>query len=547
MRRRSGWLLVFGLLAVSCSWVRDDAASLLDSEPVSDGTSVSTTVEPAEIGTTSEPAADGASTRQNGPLLPGLIDLSDDPIPNDDAVRTGTLENGLDFYVRRNDNPGGKADLRLAIRAGSVDELGDETGVAHFVEHMLFNGTEQFPENELIDTLRGFGAAFGADVNAYTTFDETVYTLTVPNAGESVETGLNVLEQWLSHATFDETQVVAERGVVLDEWRVRTQSTRGRLFEVAEEMYLTGSPYAGRSPIGTDSSIEGMPRDVLTGYYDAWYRPDNAAIVVVGDIDVDEVVGDIERLFGAAVAADADPGLRPDTTFDLDLDPGFGLHVDPDQQTVDVEVTLPLPAVEGDGTLAARAELIDAMIYDALVRRLQQDLASGTAPFDDARSGGNSFVDTLDAPALYAFTDAERVDATLVALLDEYERAFRFGFTEEETDLARNTIRAFFDSRFEGRESRQDPRSRRRARRRVSGRRPISLDPRRVRGRLLDSRRRHPGGARSAFRRTLVERRATCDHFDTRGRRRPDAERNGRPRCHRCDSEPRHRAARPTA
>ena len=311
MRRRSGWLLVFGLLAVSCSWVRDDAASLLDSEPVSDGTSVSTTVEPAEIGTTSEPAADGASTRQNGPLLPGLIDLSDDPIPNDDAVRTGTLENGLVFYVRRNDNPGGKADLRLAIRAGSVDELGDETGVAHFVEHMLFNGTEQFPENELIDTLRGFGAAFGADVNAYTTFDETVYTLTVPNADESVETGLNVLEQWLSHATFDETQVVAERGVVLDEWRVRTQSTRGRLFEVAEEMYLTGSPYAGRSPIGTDSSIEGMPRDVLTGYYDAWYRPDNAAIVVVGDIDVDEIVGDIERSVRRCRCCGRRPGSAP--------------------------------------------------------------------------------------------------------------------------------------------------------------------------------------------------------------------------------------------
>jgi zinc protease len=291
-------------------------------------------------------------------------------------------------------------------------------------------------------------------VNAYTTFDETVYTLTVPNAAESVETGLNVLEQWLSHATFDEAQVVAERGVVLDEWRVRTQSTSGRLFDVAQELYLADSPYGGKSPIGTDTSIESMPQDVLRGFYDHWYRPDNAAIIVVGDIDVDEIVGDIERLFGPAAAAAGD--AVPDPTFELDLDPGFGLHVDPDQQTVDVEVTLPLPAPEGGGTASARAELIDAMIYDALVRRLDQDVAAGIAPFDQIARGGNSFVDALDAPALYAFTDADRVDATLIALLDEYERADRFGFTTVETELARATLQASFDTRFEGRESAQD-------------------------------------------------------------------------------------------
>ncbi len=457
MRRRGGWLIVFGLLSASCSWTGDDAASLLEPDTVVDGDAAPETSEPTtEGGVTAEPNVDPATAWPAGPSLPGLLDSSDEPIPNDGAVRTGMLANGLVYYVRRNDNPGGKADLRLAVRAGSVDELGDETGVAHFVEHMLFNGTEKFPENELIDTLRSFGAAFGADVNAYTTFDETVYTLTVPNADESVETGLNVLEQWLSHATFDDAQVVAERGVVLDEWRVRTQSTRGRQFEVAQELYLPGTPYAGRSPIGTEASIEAMPRRALTGYYDTWYRPDNAAIVVVGDIAVDEIVADIERLFGPAVTPDETSRSRPDTSFDVDLEPDVGLHVDPDQQTVDVEITLPLPAMDGVGTLAVRAEIIDAMIYDVLVRRLRQDLAAGVAPFDDITSGGNDLVDTLDAPALYAFTDAGRVDDTLVSLLDEYERTFRFGFTAGETDLARETIRSFYDTRFEGRESNQD-------------------------------------------------------------------------------------------
>ncbi|MFW2335026.1 M16 family metallopeptidase [Ilumatobacter sp.] len=453
MRRRGGWWLVLGLLLWSCSAGGVRTASETSSD---DGTSASDSSDSNDVVSRSDGTTTADPAGVTGPPLPGLLDLSDEPVPNDGAVRTGTLANGLVYYVRQNDNPGAKADLRLAIRAGSVDELGADTGVAHFAEHMLFNGTEKFPENELIDTLRSFGAAFGADVNAYTTFDETVYTLTVPNAEESVETGLNVLEQWLSHATFEEAQVVAERGVVLDEWRVRTQSTRGRLFDVAQELFLSGSPYEGRSPIGTQASIESMPRDTLTGYYDTWYRPDNAAIVVVGDIVVDEIVADLERLFGPAAGRAASVPTRPDTTFEVDLESDVGLHVDPDQQTVDVEVTLPLPAVESEGTLGVRAELIDAMIYDALVRRLRQDLAAGTAPFDDVTRGGNSLVDSLDAPALYAFTDAARVDATLVALLDEYERAFRFGFTPEETDLARETIRAIFDARFEGRESNQD-------------------------------------------------------------------------------------------
>jgi zinc protease len=455
MQRRGGSLVVLWLLLAACS-SGGDGASPSTTESV--GAIPVPTARPgtASGGEASGAGGGGSGERPDGPPLPGLIDTSDDPIPNDDIVRTGTLDNGLVYYVRVNDNPGAKADMRLVIDAGSVDEFSDETGVAHFVEHMLFNGTEKFPENELIDTLRSFGAAFGADVNAYTAFDETVYSLIVPNAAESVETGLNVLEQWLSHATFDDAQVVAERGVVLDEWRVRTQSTDGRLFEVAEAMYLDGTPYAGRSPIGSESSIETMPRDVVLAFYEQWYRPDNAAIVVVGDVDADEIVGDIERLFGPAVVDGDRREPDPEPVFPLDLEPDFALHADPDQQTVDVEVTLPIPAIDSHGTLAIRAQLIDFMVYDALARRLDQDLAAGAAPFDDVTVGGNSFVDALDAPALYAFTDAARVDATLRALLDEYARAHRDGFAAVETDLARDTIRSFFDTRYEGRESTQD-------------------------------------------------------------------------------------------
>ena len=451
MRRVAIGLVSLGVLAAACSF---EGGVDVDTEPPPDG-------RPDAIEGDAAAGGDGgavvATPDDDGVVaLPGLLDPSNEVLPDDPAVRTGTLANGLRYYIRANDNPGGKAELRLAVGAGSVDEFGASTGVAHFVEHMLFNGTDRFPENELIDVLRSFGAAFGADINAYTSFDETVYSLTVPNAGESLETGMTVLEQWLSHATFDPDQVVAERGVVLDEWRVRTQSARGRLFDVAADMYLADSPYADRTPIGTDESISAMGADELREYYDTWYRPDNAAVVVVGEIDVDDVEADIERLFGPAGPRTDRESAPAETSVVIGVDAAVGLHVDPDQQTVDVEVTLPLLRFETSGTAEARASFIDAMISDALVRRLDQDLAAGRAPFDRVTRGGNDLVDPLDAPALYAFTDVDRVTETLQGLLDEYERANRFGFTEAETDTARENLRSYFTTRFEGRDSAQD-------------------------------------------------------------------------------------------
>jgi zinc protease len=458
-RRKGRLLLIASVLAVvACS----------PGEDVSEDTAVPTaSTEPSPSGADEPNASAPGDEQETLPpvtleppddtfALPGLIDPSDEPIANDDEVRTGTLDNGLQYYVRHNDRPGAKASLRLAIHAGSVHEIGPSTGVAHFVEHMMFNGTDEYPENELIDVLRGFGAAFGADINAYTSFDETVYELDVPNDDDSLEAGMNILDQWLSHATFDPDQVEAERGVITDEWRSSTQSLEGRLFDVAQGLYLAGTPYEGRDPIGTDDSIGSVPREELVAFYDAWYRPDNAAVVVVGDIDVDDMVADIEERFGDAAARTPQTPPRPDTTFALETEPGFAVHSDPDQTTVDVEVDLPLPAIESDGTAGLRAGIIDSMIYQSLIRRLDQDVGAGTAPFDEILPGTNSFVASLDAPALYAITSADRVDATLQALLDEYERANQFGFSAAETDVAKQEAQSDFDSRYDSRNTTQD-------------------------------------------------------------------------------------------
>ncbi|MDJ0769759.1 MAG: insulinase family protein [Ilumatobacter sp.] len=472
MRRRLSVLVSLCLAVTACSSSDDDAAteppatttggddeqanvegSAQEDDPDTRG--AADEIDDA-IGAETVAVDDTPPARPVGPALPGLLDTTDEPFPADDAVRTGTLDNGLRYYVRANDNPGGKAELRLAIKAGSVNELGPTTGLAHFAEHMLFNGTEAFPKNELIATLRSFGASFGADVNAYTSFDETVYQLNVPNDPQTLELGLTVLQQWLSFATIDPEQVEAERGVVQDEWRVRTQTTRGRLFSIAEQMYLADTPYGGRSPIGTEESIMSMSTEELRTFYDAWYRPDNAAVIVVGEIDVGEIVADIERLFGPAEPRSEALPDRPDVSYPLDDEPAFALHADPDQQTVDVEVTLPLPAIDGNGTAARRASTIDRIIYDALIRRLEQDIAAGRAPFDEIVRGGNSFVATLDAPALFAITDAERATDALQALLDEYERAGRFGFGDDEVDVAKQALQSGYDTEFDGRDSTQD-------------------------------------------------------------------------------------------
>ena len=268
---------------------------------------VATVRDPSSAPSASLPVSVDGSTPITEPDVTGLPSISEP----DPAIPIGELDNGLRYLIRDNDNPGGRVEMRLAVDAGSVLEDDTQDGGAHFLEHMLFNGTEQFPENELIAVLRGFGAGFGADINAYTSYDETVYQLTMPTADDTVvDTGLDVLEQWLSAATIDQAQVEAERGVVLDEWRGSESSSDGRIFATLEELFLAGSAYEDRDPIGTDTSIEAMDAEPLRRFYDDWYRPDNASVIVVGDIDPDVIEQGIIDRFAGLTACGTPPNVR---------------------------------------------------------------------------------------------------------------------------------------------------------------------------------------------------------------------------------------------
>ena len=408
---------------------------------------------------TEAPRPVDGSTPVTAPDPTGLPPVSEP----DPAIVVGVLDNGLRYLIRSNDNPGSRVEMRLAIDAGSALEDDTQVGGAHFLEHMLFNGTEQFPENELVAVLRSFGAAFGADVNASTSYDETVYRLTMPTQDDEIaETGLDVLAQWLSAATIDQQAVEDERGIVLDEWRGSEASSGGRIFDALEELFLAGSPYEGKDPIGNEAAILATDADPLRRYYDDWYRPDNAALVVVGDIDPAAIEDGITDRFSAITDRGTTP-RRPELVVTPSTDPTVIVHADPDVAEGFAVVALPLAESAVDGSSPTTTQeavlqqsILDRIAFDIVATRLGNDALRGEAPFDDARIDESGFVRGLDAPGVAVSADGGDLEAATQAVFDEYERVRRFGFTVAEVERAVSTIRSAARSRFDGRGSRQD-------------------------------------------------------------------------------------------
>src|SRR5258708_6241047 len=218
-----------------------------------------------------------------------------DPIPVTPDVKIGKLANGLTYYIRKNNRPAQKVELRLAVNAGSILEDDDQLGLAHFTEHMGFNGSGHFKKNELVSFLQSIGVKFGADLNAYTSFDETVYILPIPvDKKENLENGMQVLEDWASSVAFENSEIDKERGVVLEESRLG-KGANDRMNKVVYPKIFEGSLYASRLPIGKDDLLKSFKYDVIRRFYKDWYRPDLMAVIVVGDIDP----GEAEKLVKA--------------------------------------------------------------------------------------------------------------------------------------------------------------------------------------------------------------------------------------------------------
>src|SRR5688500_6515001 len=220
-----------------------------------------------------------------------------DPLPVGPNVKIGKLSNGLTYYIRKNVKPEKKVELRLIVNAGSVLEEDDQQGLAHFTEHMAFNGSKNFKKNDIVSFLQSIGVEFGADLNAYTGFNETVYILPIPTEKkENVEKGFQILEDWASTVAFDATELDKERGVVLEEERLG-KGAEDRMFRVTYPKIFEGSIYANRLPIGKAEVIKGFKPEVIKRFYSDWYRPNLMAVAVVGDLDPAEAERLIKKHF----------------------------------------------------------------------------------------------------------------------------------------------------------------------------------------------------------------------------------------------------------
>jgi zinc protease len=294
---------------------------------------------------------------------------AEDRLPVDPQVHEGVLTNGLTYIIRKNDQPGNRAELRLVINAGSVLEADDQQGLAHFLEHMLFNGTCRFPKQGIKDFLESNGMRFGADLNAYTSFDETAYILRIPMDDPKVlDTGLNVLVDWASCATLDPAEIDRERGVIVEEHRLRELNAQGRIRDQLIEGLLSGSQYAKRLPIGDMKIVEKASVETIRRFYTDWYRPDLMAVVAVGDFDLAHVEQLVREKFAAIPARKGAPARATYTI------PDFGgtrylVASDPENPDTFVQVYVKEPA-DAWGTVALyRKSLVRHLAFAADGRR----------------------------------------------------------------------------------------------------------------------------------------------------------------------------------
>ena len=357
------------------------------------------------------------------------------PMPVDPEIVMGKFPNGLRYYIRPNKKPEKRAEFRLVVKAGAVLEDDDQRGLAHFVEHMAFNGTKNFPKHELISFIESLGMRFGADINAYTSFDETVYMLTVPtDKPEAMDRAFQVLEDWAHNVSFDAAEIEKERGVVLEEWR----SGRGAGMRNAEKLFpvmFKGSRYANRLPIGLPEIIQNGRPERIKQYYADWYRPDLMAVVAVGDFDK-SVVEKLVTTHFASIPAHTSPKERQ--TYDVPdrSDMGFVINTDKETSTTSVEIDTLLPA-RPEGTVGAyRQKTVDRLFAGMLNARFAELTQKPDSPFVLAFGARSSFLArTKEIAFLTALVKDDGVERGLQALLTEAERVARFGFTE--TELAR--------------------------------------------------------------------------------------------------------------
>ncbi len=355
-------------------------------------------------------------------------------IPVDPKVKIGKLSNGLTYYIRQNAKPEKKVELRLVVNAGSILEDNDQQGLAHFTEHMAFNGTKNFKKNELVNFLQSIGVDFGADLNAYTGFDETVYILPIPLSDPNNFTkGLQILQDWAGGVTFDGKQIDDERGIILEESRLG-KGAEDRMFRKIYPKQYAGSKYAQRLPIGKDSLLKTFKHSAIKRFYADWYRPNLMAVMVVGDIDIAATEKLIQQYFGG-LKNPANP--RPRTYATVPARTQHDGMVVSDKEATNFTVELNYSTVKTQPEITIedyrRNSIIKSLFTSMLNQRMNELAQSSNPPFSFAGGNFGSYARGHEAFNAFAIPGPKGPDTALLATLTEIERIKKFGFTQSET------------------------------------------------------------------------------------------------------------------
>ncbi|MFN3196389.1 MAG: M16 family metallopeptidase [Chlorobiota bacterium] len=368
-------------------------------------------------------------------------------MPLRDDIKHGKLDNGLEYFILKNDKPENRVSLRMPVKIGSVDESEVQQGMAHFVEHMCFNGTEDFPKNELINFLEKSGVKFGAHLNAYTSFDETVYMLDLPSDDQKVlETGVQILENWAHKVTFANEDIDDERGVIVEEARLRG-GVQMRLFDEHKDVSFYNSKYENRLPIGDTTLLRQSPHEEFRRFYKKWYRPDLMAVIVVGDIDVDQMESYIKKYFGK-IKKPSNPPMPAKYDLPENKEPLFSVATDKELPFPTISITYRRP---GSEVLSNHEEyrdvIIDQLAIGALNERLSEQRLTADPAYQFSRAGYGASMGAEDF-SLMAVAKGTEYQKAMDVLLTETMRATKFGITDSELERMKENVESNYKSSY---------------------------------------------------------------------------------------------------
>ena len=387
------------------------------------------------------------------------------PIPIDSAVRIGHLDNGLTYYIRHNEKPENRVEFYIAQKVGSIQEEPRQRGLAHFLEHMAFNGTKNFPGNEkgkgIVDWCESHAIKFGTNLNAYTSVDETVYNISnVPTDNTAVlDSCLLILHDWSNYVLLEDVEIDKERGVIREEWRSRNSGLL-RVYTDAQETMYPGSKYADCMPIGNIDVVNNFPYQDLRDYYNLWYHPDLQGIIIVGDINVDEMEGKVKALFSEIPKAVGKPERIYYPVSDNDA-PIIYIGNDKEVSTPNVQIFFKHDATtnqEKESMMYLMQNYMLSMASSMLDERFEEMTQQANPPFNGAGSDyGDYFLSkTKEAFNVTVITKADGIEAGLQAALTEIERMKRFGFTASEYERARANYLQRLESAYKERNNTQN-------------------------------------------------------------------------------------------